>query len=95
MIFEFDAELWLWDGDAPWVFVTVPDETSDEILDAAPRKGGFGSVKVEVTIGTTTWQTSLFPDSKRGAYVLPIEKAVRTAEGIDVGDATRVRIHLI
>ena len=68
---------------------------SDDILDAAPRTGGFGSVKVEATVGGTTWQTSLFPDSKRAAYVLPVKKAVRSAESIDVGDRTTVRLNLI
>ena len=95
MTFEFEGELWLWTGDAAWVFITVPQEMSDDILDAAPRTGGFGSVKVEVTIGDSTWQTSLFPDSKRAAYVLPIKRAIRTAESIDVGDRTPVRLELI
>jgi hypothetical protein len=93
--FEFEGELWLWPGDAAWVFITVPEGLSDEILDAAPRTGGFGSVKVEVTVGDSIWQTSLFPDSKRATYVLPVKKAIRTAESIDVGDRTTVRLELI
>ena len=95
MTFEFEGELWLWPGDAAWVFITVPQDLSDEILDAAPRTGGFGSVKVKVTLGGSTWQTSLFPDSKQAAYVLPIKKAIRTAESVGVGDTTAVRLDLV
>ena len=42
-------------------------------------------MRVEVVCGSTTWRTSVFPDSGRGCYVLPLKKAVRTAEGIEVG----------
>jgi hypothetical protein len=41
-----------------------------------------GSLPVEVTIGTTTWKTSIFPDTKTKAYVLPIKAEVRKKEGI-------------
>lgn len=96
MTFEFDGELWLFDArGSSWVFMTVPQDLSDEILDVVPRTGGFGSVRVEVTLGDSTWQTSLFPDSKRGAYVLPVKKAIRTAESVEVGDAATVRLVLI
>ena len=81
--FSFTAELWLWPGDAGWHFVTVPAELSDDIANqqTGPRRG-FGSVRVEVTIGTSTWSTSVFPDSGLGAYVLPVKKPVRTKEGL-------------
>ena len=51
---------------------------------------GFGSVRVEVTIGATTWRTSIFPGGQR--YALPLKKAVRAAEGIEPGDDVEVRI---
>lgn len=91
--YDFDAPLWQWHGPAAWYFISVPLEISDEI--AARMDGltaGFGSVKVIVRIGGTTWSTSLFPDSGSGCYLLPIKKAVREAEGL-TADA-RARIHL-
>jgi hypothetical protein len=36
-------------------------------------------------VGGTTWQTSIFPDRKTGTYVLPMKKAVRTAEHLLTG----------
>ena len=52
---------------------------------------GFGSVRVEVTLGETTWRTSVFPEAASGCFVLPVKKAVRRAEGVDPGDVGRVR----
>ena len=87
--FDFTAELWLWDArdDASWVFATVPAEVGEEIADMAPPRRGFGSVKVTVRVGGSEWRTSVFPDSTLGCYVLPVKKAVRRAEGLDVGDS--------
>ena len=93
--YTFDAELWLSSVEGSWVFLTVPEDISDEIEDGVPTKGGFGSVKVEVTIGETSWSTSLFPDSKAGAYILPVKKAVRTAESVDIGDRVTVTLRPI
>lgn len=93
---RFEAELWLHAGEAAWHFVTVPDDVSDDI--EAQSEGsarGFGSVRVEVTVGRTTWSTSVFPDSKRGAYVLPVKKSVRTAEGLADGDPVVVELRLV
>lgn len=97
MIYLFDAELWLWDArpSDSWTFVSLPEEASAEIREVAgalPR--GFGSVRVTVTIGATTWKTSIFPDAKAGVYVLPLKKAVRKAEGVEAGDTATVRVEL-
>ena len=95
-VHTFDAELWPWGGAASWVFVTVPAEISDDVRARTEgSRGGFGSVRVEVTVGGTTWRTSVFPDSRTGCYLLPVKKAVRTAEELDVGDTARVRLELL
>ena len=93
--YDFAAELWLAKAENPWVFLTVPPEISDEIEASVPTKGGFGSVKVEATIGETSFVTSLFPDNALGAYVLPVKKAVRTAERVNVGDTVHVTLEPI
>ncbi len=92
----FDAELWEWESapaSSQWVFVTVPEDETEEIRLRSGPPRGFGSVRVEVTVGATTWRTSVFPD-KRG-YALPVKKAVRRAESLDVGDSARVTLELI
>ncbi len=85
---SFSAELYRWDArdDASWVFVTLPAEVADDIREMPLPRRGFGSVKVRVRCGASEWRTSVFPDSRSGSYVLPLKKAVRAREGIDVGD---------
>jgi hypothetical protein len=91
---RFRAELWEWEAKAGWFFLTLPEELADDIrarTDDGLRRG-FGSVRVEVTIGGTTWRTSVFPDTSSGSYVLPVKKPVRTAEGIDPGDTVEASL---
>ena len=96
-MFRFDAELWRWKGDGAWHFVTVPAEVSDEIegRTSALERRGFGSVRVRVTIGASTWATSVFPDKTQEAYVLPVKKDVRTREGVAEGDRVTVQLDLL
>jgi len=92
--FTFSATLWEPPGEASWVFVTLPEADSDEILDEVPRRAGFGAVKVTATIGDTEWSTSLFPSNELHSYVLPVKRAVRASEGIDVGDVAGVALEI-
>ncbi|MEV6969479.1 DUF1905 domain-containing protein [Hamadaea sp. NPDC051192] len=98
MIVQFDAELWLWDARKldSWTFVSLPADASQEILELTegPRRG-FGAVRVRVTIGSSTWATSIFPDSKSGCYVLPVKKAVRRAEELHPGEVAEVSVEVL
>ena len=95
---EFEAKLWIWDArrDSTWTFVSLPADVSDEIRElTGPARRGFGSVRVQVSIGRSQWSTSIFPDSASGTYVLPIKRAVRTAEALDVNDIAKLAVELI
>ena len=91
-MYRFAAQVWEWQGPAAWVFVTLPPEIADEIEAGVALRPGFGSVPVEVEVGGSRWSTSLFPDKASASYVLPLKRAVRTAEGIEVGDVVSVRL---
>lgn len=94
--YSFRAELWEHEGDGAWHFVSLPPAEADEIDDtAAGARRGFGSVRVEVTVGSTTWRTSVFPDKKRATYVLPVKRAVRDAEGLAAGSLVPVRLRVL
>ncbi|MFJ6940106.1 DUF1905 domain-containing protein [Streptomyces sp. NPDC101132] len=98
MEFSFEAELWIWDArrDDSWVFVSLPGDVSEEIRDLGDgTRRGFGSRRVRVTVGGSTWLTSVFPDSARGCFVLPVKRAVRRAESLDVGDIAAVTVELV
>ena len=93
----FTSLLWIWrNGEAgSWYFVTVPEDQSGEIRAHAfgsPR--GFGSVRVEASIGDVTWRTSVFPQ-KSGGYLLPIKADVRRKAGVAEGDELALTLHLL
>jgi hypothetical protein len=60
---------------------------------SGPRSG-WGSIRVEATIGGSTWKTSIFPDSKSGTFLLPVKAQVRKQEGISAGDRVRLTIEI-
>jgi hypothetical protein len=98
MVITFDAELWIWDArrSDSWTFVSLPVEASTEIRELTDGwRRGFGSVRVRATIGRSTWTTSIFPDSARNAYVLPVKRSVRGAEALDSGDVATVTVELM
>ena len=78
-----------------WCFVSLPHEEADDIEARAGIQTAFGSVRVEVTVGATTWRTSLFPDTTQATYVLPMKQAVRAAEGLAPGDTCEVRLRIV
>lgn len=101
--YDFVAPLWRWEAkdeasSGAWFFVSLPFDAADEIeAVAGPGRTsrGFGSVRVEVTIGGSTWRTSVFPSGEQRTYVLPVKKAVRVAEGIGEGDPCPVTLRLV
>lgn len=97
MKLHFTAPLWLWAGKVAWHFITLPEDESQVIRMAVPRGGqnrGWGSVRVTATIGESRWQTSIFPDTRRNAYLLPIKAEIRRAESLSVGEAVEVSLSL-
>jgi len=51
-------------------------------------------VPVRATLGATTWSTSVFADTQRGSYLLPVKADVRRREGVADGDTVTVRLHV-
>ncbi|QSH39372.1 DUF1905 domain-containing protein [Candidatus Kaiserbacteria bacterium] len=83
--YKIKAKVWLYPSEtAAWHFVSLDKKLSAEIRKQhALKKKGFGSIPVEITLGSTVWQTSIFP-SKDGPYVLPLKAQVRRKEDIRV-----------
>lgn len=93
----FTSLLWIWKGEAAgrWYFLTVPEDQSAVVkAHAFGNRRGFGSVKVEATIGEVTWRTSVFPLNS-GGYLLPVKKEVRCRAGIAAGDEVTVELDLL
>lgn len=91
----FRAQVWTQESTNAWHFVTLPDELSRRIrtLTTGQRKP-FGSFHVKARTGLTTWESSLFADTKRNAFLLPVKADVRRKEKIALGDVIEVTISL-
>ncbi len=89
---EFSAEIWIWPGPSAWHFITLPDEAASQIRSLGPPRRGFGSVRVEITLGDSIWKSSVFPDSKSGSYLLPIKAQIRRKEGLSAGSIAQFHL---
>lgn len=95
--FSFKGEMWMYQGNAAWCFVTLPKHYAEDIraiTKAIGRKKGFGSIRVKANIHDIQWQTSIFPDKQSDSYVLPIKKEIRQKCKIQPGDTVGVQIAL-
>mgnify|MGYP001396299867 CR=1 FL=1 len=94
--FEISAEVWLYPGKGAWHFVSVPPAESAEIRSLFGHLvRGWGSLRVEVKVGQTTWKTSIFPEKKNGVYLLPLKADVRAREDIKAGMLIELSIRII
>ncbi len=88
--YNMRQRVWLYPGPPTgggrWHFVSVSKHAGKDIKEYFGQdRRGFGSIPVVVTVGQTSWKTSIFPDKKLGTYVLPIKAEVRKREGITDG----------
>ena len=76
-------------------FVVLPDDAALEIrAHSLMNPRGFGSVRVECTLGDVTWRTSAFP-RKGGGYFLPVKIDVCRRAGIAAGDEVTVTLGML
>lgn len=94
LTFEFATQLWESTSEAAWVFASLPAADADELNEKIPERRGFGSIRVEASIGGTTWATSVFPDKSSGTYILPVKKSVRQEGRLNVGDEVTVKLRI-
>lgn len=83
MDFTFTGPVIEWRGPAPFYFLEVPVDVSDDIKEAARGWEYWGQVAVEVLIDDTRFTTALFP--KDGRYLVPLKVAVRRPAAWEVG----------
>jgi hypothetical protein len=92
MEFEFEGRVVEWRGPAPFYFVDIPNEESDDIKVAAKGIEYWGQVPVTARIGNTDFSTALFP--KEGRYLLPLKNAVRKSAQIELDQIVAVELSL-
>lgn len=93
MSLEFTGKIFYWKGPAPFYFVKIPAEISQDIKDVSKLVTyGWGVIPVGVEIGETSWETSLFPKDKH--YLVPIKDKVRKAEKLGEGDEVLIKLEV-
>jgi hypothetical protein len=92
MEWTFTGEIIEWRGPAPYLFVAMTPEDSQDVKEEARGLIYWGQVPVHVTIGVTEFTTALFP--KDGRYLVPVKVAVQRAEGIGEGATVEVVVRL-
>jgi hypothetical protein len=72
---------------ATWYVVTLDIVTAAKIFKTySKQQGGFGSLPVRVTLGQSSWDTSIFRDRRAKSYLLFIKASIRKKEMVRVGD---------
>jgi hypothetical protein len=92
MEWTFTGEVIEWRGPAPYLFVAMTPEESEDLKEAARDLTYWGQVPVHVTIGGTRFTTALFP--RDGCYLVPVKVAVQRAEAIGEGAIVEVVLRL-
>lgn len=93
--YEIEGNVWMYPGMGGWYFVTVPQDVSEDIKKMFhDRAKAWGSLPVRVRVGETVWNTSLFPDKKLGAYLLPLKAEVRKKESISLDQTVRLLVEV-
>ncbi len=94
-MYKFKAKVWVYPGEAAWYFINLSKELTEQIdFEFGDLKAGFGSLPVEVRVGQTKWQTSIFPDTKKSCYMLPLKASVRKAENISADSIVAVELSI-
>ena len=93
--FAFKAKLWKYEGPAGWCFVTIPMSTAKRIRAIhQTSEEGWGRLKATVTIGGSSWKTSIWFDTKADSYLLLIKVAIRKKESLAIGKFLNGRLVL-
>ncbi len=87
------GEVWKYDGPASWHFISLPAEVSANIRAMfSVAETGWGRLHVRAAINNVAWDTAIWYDTKRSAYLLPLKAKIRTMCGVDVGMHVKVTL---
>ena len=94
--YEFEAPLFPWASNEKFFLISLPLDASEEIREISHGLTiGFGSVRVDVTVGVSKWRTSVFPNAANRRFELPIKAEVRKANALATGSIVRASVELV
>ena len=93
MDFEFEGPVIEWRGPAPFYFVRIPEEESEDMKLAAKGHGVLGpGASRRAHQRRRLHYGALFP--KDGVYLLPVKDAVRKKAGIELDQVLTVGLNV-
>jgi len=91
--YEFLASIWKDTSPGGWYFVSLPKTMSKEIRKNLKwQEEGWGRMKASAQIGEFTWETAIWFDTKKEAYLLPIKAEIRKKLGIQTGEKIKINV---
>jgi len=94
--YNIRVKVWIYGGDVSWHFVSLSKVDSSQIKkDYYTLRKGWGSFPIKASIGKTSWNTSIFPHSEYGTYILPLKKEIRKKEDIYDGDDVNISFNIL
>jgi hypothetical protein len=91
--YKIQSKIFKWEGKGAWFFIRIEKEIAENIKDNfGMYSRSWGSLPVNVTIGSSTWKTSIFPD--KGTYLLPIKSQIRKSEQIEESQTLNTKLEI-
>lgn len=96
MKYSMREKVVLYPGPTPWHFIYISKAKSAEIKKKfGAKQRGWSSLPVKVTLGKTSWKTSIFFERKSESYLLPVKAEVRRKEDITYGDEVKFALEIL
>lgn len=93
MEFTFTGQVIEWRGPAPFLFVPMPDDESELLFELLGQLSyGWGCIPATVSIGDTTFTTSLMP--RQGRFLVPVKVVVQRAESVGLDDVVDLTVEV-
>ncbi len=82
-MYKFSANVWQYPGKGGWFFMSLPLELSNKIrAQYKEEEQGWGRLSVQAIIGSSSWETAIWFDTKQETYLLPVKKEIRITQKI-------------
>ena len=92
----FEAEIHLYEGHTKWHYVTLPVDIAVKIRNhRTDHNRSIEEIRVEVTVETTTWRTTLFHNKASKSYLLPLKANASKKGSMRVGDTLTITLTVL
>ncbi len=94
--YSLTSQVWLYPGLSGWHFISIPKEQGGKIREKYRHlHKGWSSLPIEIYLGKTRWNTSMFWSKDAQSYILPLKAEVRRKEEIMVNDTVKYTIKIM